>query len=613
MQTTLHGSTLSTNAPPTHRSLLARYLRPYWGKAAILAFLLMSTIGLQLLTPQIVRRFIDSAQAGQPLSMLLNLALLFLGAALFKYLLTLALTYLSEDVGWRTTNRLRADLAAHCLRLDLPFHHRHPPGMLIERIDGDVGQLARFFSQLVIQLLGNGLLLLGILIVLAGEDWRLGVGFLLFLAGALWILFRLRNFATPYLQAERAASADLFGFLEERLGGLEDIRANGAVAYTVQRLFGQMCALWRRSMAAQPRNAIFGSIIAIWFETGTVLALALGTLLFLRDALTIGTVYLLYTYLRMGSGPLLQLTGEIQHLQAATAAIARIGELFAETRTVVDGKDMALRAGPLTVTFDHVYFGYAAAAEDAGEEQAEAAGEQRGGVNRPPTVENFSLTIPAGRTLGLLGRTGSGKTTITRLLLRFYDPQAGAVRLGDIDLRDLTLSTLRRHVGIVTQEVQLFDASIRDNLTFFDTQVSDDAVVQALQAVGLYEWLRGLPDGLNTPLRAGGGLSAGEAQLLAFTRVLLKDPGVVILDEAAARLDPVTEERLDGAIGALLHGRTAIVIAHRLATVQKVDDILILADGAIQEYGPRTHLAADPTSRFAQLLQRGLPESEERQ
>jgi ATP-binding cassette subfamily B protein len=597
MQATLHDSSFYHGALSSYRTLWARYLRPYWRKVTLLALLLLGTIGVQLLNPQIVRRFIDGAQAGQPLRMLSLLALLFLGVTILDYLLTLALTYVSEDVGWRTTNCMRADLTAHCLRLDMPFHHRHAPGELIERIDGDVGQLARFFSQLVIQLLGNGLLLIGILVVLTGEDWRLGIGFLLFLAGALWILLRLRNFATPYLQAERAASADLFSFLEERLGGTEDIRANGAAGYTVQRLLGRLRELTWRGMAARPRNAVFGSIIVLWFETGTVLALALGSVLFLRDVVTIGTVYLLYAYLRMVSGPLLQLTGEIQHLQEATAAIHRLRELFAERRTINDGATDQLPAGPLAVTFAGVRFGYDGPT-----------------VNGGAVLADFSLQLAAGRTLGLLGRTGSGKTTLTRLLLRFYDPQVGSVRLGDVELRDLTLSTLHRHVSIVTQDVQLFHASVRDNLTFFDQQIGDAVVREALVQVGLDAWLESLPHGLDTPLRAGGGsLSAGEAQLLAFARVLLKDPAVVILDEASSRLDPVTEARLDQAISALLHNRTAIVIAHRLATLHKVDDILILDGGRIQEYGARAHLAADPTSRFAQLLRTGLPESEHAQ
>ncbi|MEZ4863558.1 MAG: ABC transporter ATP-binding protein [Caldilineaceae bacterium] len=584
-------------------SLLARYLRTQRLKVFLLALLLLGAIGLQLLTPQLVRRFIDAAQAGETMNTLLWLALLFLGAALLKYLLTLAVTYLSEDVGWRATNSLRADLAAHCLRLDMTFHHHYTPGALIERVDGDVGQLARFFSQLVIQLLGNLLLILGILAVLTGENWRLGVGFLLFLAGALLILFRLRDFSTPYMRAERSAAADLFGFLEERLGGTEDIRANGAVPYTMQRLFAYLRAYWQKGLAARVRGAIFGSIIVVWFELGTVLALAFGAIFFLRGMLSIGVVYLLYAYLRMVSGPLLTMTGEIQHLQEATAAIVRIRELLSVTSDVTAGSVTSLPAGPLAVAFDQVCFDYGRLADDGQTEE------------HAPVLHDFTLALPPGRTLGLLGRTGSGKTTLTRLLLRLYDPQQGAVRLGNVDLRALDLTTLRRHVCMVTQDVELFNASVRDNLTFFDRTIPDTAIEQALTTAGLGEWLRALPAGLETELTSGGGsLSAGEAQLLAFARVLLKDPGVVILDEASARLDPVTERRLDQAISQLLAGvhgpRTAIVIAHRLTTVQKVDDILILEAGRIQEYGPRAQLAADPTSRFAQLLQISLAANE---
>lgn len=553
-------------------SLLARYLRARRGKTTLLTVLLFASIGLQLVNPQLVRRFVDAAQAGSALDILLWLALLFLVAALLDYGLTLAVTYVSEDVGWRTTNALRADLAAHCLRLDMTFHHQYTPGALIERVDGDVGQLARFFAQLVIQLLGNFLLLLGILGVLAWEDWRLGLGFLGFVIGALAILFWLRDFATPAMQASRAASADLFGFLEERLGGTEDLRANGAVAYTMNQFFGYMRRLWQTARNAQLRSALFGSLIVVWFELGTVLALALGALLFQANALSIGTVYLLYAYLRMVSGPLLTMTGELQRLQEASASMARIRELLGERRAVGDGTIVALPAGPLAVTFDRVHFAYG--------QPATLGTDATPGT---PLLHEFSLALTPGRSVGLLGRTGSSKTTLARLLLRLYDPQAGTVALDGVDLRQLTLATLRRHVGIVTQDVQLFNASVRDNLTFFDSRIDDAAISSG-----------------------GGSLSAGEAQLLAFARVLLKNPGVVILDEASSRLDPLTERRLDRAIEGLLHGRTALIIAHRLSTVQKVDDILILEEGRIREFGPRARLATDPTSRFAQLLRTGL-------
>jgi ATP-binding cassette subfamily B protein len=183
------------------------------------------------------------------------------------------------------------------------------------------------------------------------------------------------------------------------------------------------------------------------------------------------------------------------------------------------------------------------------------------------------------------------------------------VRIDGVDLRELRIGELRRRVGLVTQEVQLFQASVRDNLTFFDAAVSDERIMAVLAELGLLEWLARLPRGLDSELESGaGGLSAGEGQLLAFARVFLADPGLVVLDEASSRLDPATEQRIERAVDALLRGRTALIIAHHLATVQRADDILILQDGRMLEYGPRRELAARPNSRFAQLLRTGMQE-----
>jgi ABC-type multidrug transport system fused ATPase/permease subunit len=232
-------------------------------------------------------------------------------------------------------------------------------------------------------------------------------------------------------------------------------------------------------------------------------------------------------------------------------------------------------------------------------------------VLRPSSsvLDDISFALAPGQTLGLLGRTGSGKTTLTRLLFRLYDPIGGAIRLDGVDIRDVALADLRGRIGMVTQDVQLFQASIRDNLALFDQAIDDRQIERALEELGLLEWVRWLPDGLNTKLGAGGlGLSAGEAQLLAFARVFLRDPGLVILDEASSRLDPATERLLTRAIGRLLQGRTAIVVAHRLGTVQRADAIMILDRGQVAEHGPRQQLAADSSSRFYQLLQTGLEE-----
>ncbi len=228
-------------------------------------------------------------------------------------------------------------------------------------------------------------------------------------------------------------------------------------------------------------------------------------------------------------------------------------------------------------------------------------------------LRDISFGLRPSRVIGLLGRTGSGKTTLTRLLFRLYDPDQGLICLGNdanlLDIRQVPLQELRRSVGMVTQNIQLFHATVRENLTFFDTGIPDERILEAIRDLGLWEWYLSLSKGLDTELESGGGgLSAGEAQLLAFTRIFLRDPGLVILDEATSRLDPATEHLIEQAVSKLVRDRTAIIVAHRLGTVQHADDILILEDGEISEFGERTSLAEDPSSHFYHLLETGLEE-----
>jgi ABC-type multidrug transport system fused ATPase/permease subunit len=209
----------------------------------------------------------------------------------------------------------------------------------------------------------------------------------------------------------------------------------------------------------------------------------------------------------------------------------------------------------------------------------------------------------------LLGRTGSGKTTLARLIFRLYDPTVGRIRIGGVALTLPRLRALRERVALVTQDVQLFQATVRDNITFFDRSIPDQRILQVIDELGLADWLRALPDGLDTKLQTGGrSISAGEAQLLAFTRVFLRDPGLVILDEASSRLDPATEQLIEHAIDKLLRNRTAIIIAHRLGTLHRTGEVMILEDGCVVEYGDRLRLADEPGTRFHSLLRTGLEE-----
>jgi ATP-binding cassette subfamily B protein len=589
-----------------YRDLLGRYLGPQWPRVTLLAALLLSAIGLQLANPQIMRFFIDTAQAGGAAETLFKAALLFIGVALVQQVLSVLATYFSEDVAWRATNALRADLVEHCLKLDMSFHNAHTPGEMIERIDGDVTALSNFFSQFVIQVLGNVLLLAGVLILLFQTDWRVGAVLTLFVLVTLVILGRFRDIAVPHWTTERQASAELFGFLEERLAGTEDIRSNGAEAYVMRHFYRLMRELMRRSLKAALMINILVNATFLLFAVGTAAAFALGAWLFQEGTLSIGTVYIVFHYTNMLERPIRQITRQLEDLQKAGAGLVRIGELFTVQTRILDLEGgPSLPTGALAVEFQDVSFGY----------------ESEGGTRAPEAakeivIRDLSFKLGAGKVLGLLGRTGSGKTTVTRLLFRLYDLDQGAIRLGAelpavslTDIRQVPLANLRRRVGMVTQNIQLFHATVRDNLTFFDDSIPDHQILDVLEKLGLGEWCRSLPAGLDTVLESGGGgLSAGEAQLLAFARIFLRDPGLVILDEASSRLDPATEHLLERAVDRLIRNRTAIVIAHRLGTVQRADEIMILEGGHISEHGARAALAGDPTSRFHRLLQTGLEE-----
>ena len=579
----------------SYTAMLRRYLGPLWRPALLMTVLLLLGIGVDLLGPQIMRRFIDAAESGGPQSALTGVALLFIGVTLVGQVVRIGAAYVSEIVGWGATNRLRGDLLRHVLGLDLAFHKQHPPGALIERVDGDVTALANFFSQFVVALLGNLLLLAGVLVLLWREDWRVGAGVTIYALVTLAVLNAVQRYGAPRWQAALQSEAELGGFLEERLRATEDIRANGAESYVLRQLDtllqSQLAILLRAFLARTGIYVVTHALFAIGYATG----LALGAWLFLNGDATIGTAFLITVYVGMLAQPLEAIRTELQDLQQASAGLARVGELLGLQPSVRETPQATLPTGALDVCFDSVTFSYADEADEA--EQATT------------TLANVSFGLAAGQKLGVLGRTGSGKTTLTRLLFRLYDPSDGSIKIGGTDLRDLALADIRSRVGMVTQDVQIFGATARDNITLFNPRIGDAAVWRVLDTLGLRVIVEAMPQGLDTRLGANGvGLSAGQAQLLACARVFLRDPSLVILDEASSRLDPATESLLERAIDRLLAGRTAIIIAHRLSTVRRADQILILEDGRIAEHGQRSELAADEHSRFAALLRTGMEE-----
>ncbi|HEX9440990.1 MAG TPA: ABC transporter ATP-binding protein, partial [Roseiflexaceae bacterium] len=429
--------------------LLVTFLRPQRRSVLALAALLLTSIALQIANPQLLRYFIDTAQNPQSETRaLFAAAALFIGIALVTQLLSLGATYVSENVAWNATNDLRADLALHCLRLDMTFHKARTPGELIERIDGDVTALANFFSQFVIRVLGNVILMLGVLIVLVVEDVRIGAVMTTLAALLFLTLLGVQVVTVPFWTRARESSAALFGFIEERLSGTEDIRSSGAIDYTMNRLYERS----RARLHNERRAAIIGSSAwmtpLMFFAIANGLTYWLGYRFFTSGTMTIGTVYLIFFYTDALLRPVIQITRQIEDLQKAGAGIVRVRELYSIQSDLTDGA-AELLAGPLTVEFDGVTFGYD---DELGTSDRGLAIGRDGQFDLPIAnpqspiadlvLDDISFRIAAGRTLGILGRTGSGKTTLTRLLFRLYDVTSGTIRLSGVNIRDLQFDSL---------------------------------------------------------------------------------------------------------------------------------------------------------------------------
>ncbi len=565
---------------PSYRATLSTYLGPLRGRVVVLVLLLLGSIGLQLVIPLIMRTFIDAAVAQSAVSGMTTAGIAYLVAGILNQLLDAGASYLGTDIGWSATNRLREELTSHLFGLDMGFHNDTTPGEMIERVDGDVTALSQFISRFLVRLIAAGVLLTGVIVVCWFQSPVMGLAITIYVILVLALLVRLRKLAVAAAEEERETSARLYGFIEERLAGIDDIRALGAGRFTMVRFVPVIRDFFTRTSTAWRKRIVVWVSANTAFWAGDALALIIGVWLTVQGSITVGTAYLILQYVQLVRSPIEQMTQELQELQKAAGGIVRIDQLRQLGSSIVDG-DVDLPEGPLSIDFDDVSFAY----------------EERG------VLEKVTFGLAPGQSLGLLGRTGGGKTTITRLIARLYDPDHGVVRVGGQDLRDIRSQSLRKSIGVVTQDVQLFRATVKDNLTFFEPR-SDDEILAALDAVGLGSWIREV--GLDTELGSGGqGLSAGEQQLLAFARVFLQDPGVVILDEPSSRLDPVTEMLLATATERLFAGRTVVIIAHRLETVRTADQIMVVDAGRIVEHGRREDLAADHESRYAALLATG--------
>lgn len=552
----------------------------------MIALLIFINVGIKVINPQIIRYYLDSVQSVTDLSVITNAALLFIGMAIIQEIIYIVNVYFSVDLAWITTNNLRFDLFKHTSNLDMTFHNQYKPGEMIERVDGDVNALSNFLSVFSLMIISNVLLIGGILFAILRENLLIGGSFTLLVVISLFLMIKTRLFAINEWKETRQATSDLMGFIEERLGGVEDIKANAAEERVYQKYHEYAKYEYDMTNKSVLRSRITTVVTFFTIGMGMTLVYSLGIPQVQDRSLSLGSLYLYTYYFSLLLDPIFQILRQIQQLQQADASIDRVNELFALKSILVDEGKGGLVDGPAEVEFKNLSFAY----------------------NKADYVlKNINFKIGKSKSLGLIGKTGSGKTTISRLIFRLYNYEEGDILFNGKSSKNYKIEELRKDIEIVTQEVELFNASIRDNVTFFNKEIADGKILEVLDLVGLGEWIKEQPKNLDTKLTKSG-LSAGQAQLLAFARAFIADPSVVILDEASSRLDPATESLIDKAMIKLLEGRTAIVIAHRLETLERVDDILLLGDGQVLEYGKQSDLRADPNSKFSKLLEIGLEE-----
>ena len=582
---------------------LAALLRPDSRRWVGLGLSVALASGLSLAGPLVVRRIIDMAADGAAAEQLTSLALLYLALAIATQLITVVVSWFATVTAWHTTNQIRLQLAGHVLGLDHEFHRRHTPGELIQRVDGDVTSVSDFLGRVVPRVVGAAAMVVGMVAVLAVVDWRLAIGALAYVVLSAGLIVRGRHRAVGEASDEMGAYAQLYGGIEERLTAAEDLRANGAGSHAMWRFIEESAGAMHSSVRRE------SAFLRLWWAVqgsvavGSSVSLVAGALLVSNGSISLGTAFLMFQYVLLLERPLEDVVQQLETVQKANGAMVRVIDLLAERPTIIDAGTTCPAAGPLAIDFDAVSFGYAS----IGHSSLHHSPADTGTSDGDRVLHQISLSIGAGRSVGIVGRTGSGKTTLSRLVVRLVEATHGQVRLGGVAIADIPMVELRRRVALIPQEGELFSGTVRDNVTLFDPDPTDQQVAGALHRVGLSALVTG---GIHRELGAGGaGLSAGEAQLLALARVWLREPDLVVLDEATARIDPATEVQLETAIAELMRGRTTIVIAHRLSTLRHVDEIVVLDHGIVVEHGTREALAADTSGRFHQLLALALEDT----
>jgi len=550
---------------------LARLTAPYKGRTALaLGFLLLAT-AVSLAPPYLAKLAIDHGILKRDLGALSWIVVGFVVAGVATIATSAAQTYFTGWTGERILADLRSKLFKHLQRLSLGYYERNRAGVIISRLTNDVEALDQLVTDGVTSLVQNSLTLVGTAVILFFLEWRLALATLVVLPAMTWATALFRKRSARAYRAVRERLGLVTATLAEDISGMRVVQAFTREAQN-ERKFKEVNQRYRKAnQQTVVLNGLYFPFVDFLSSVATAIVLGYGGYRVFDGDMTIGTLFAFVGYLSNFFDPVQQLSQLYNTFLAAVAALDKITEVLDEEPEVLDAPD----AFPLPqikghVSFDDVRFGYGQGVE---------------------VLHGITLDVPAGTTVALVGHTGAGKSTIAKLLARFYDVRSGAIRIDDHDVRHVTQESLRRQLGVVPQEGFLFAGTVRDNIAFGKPEAAPDQIVAAAQAVGAHEFILRLEDGYETNLQERGTrLSLGQRQLVAFARALLADPRILILDEATSSVDIGTERRIEQGLRTLLEDRTAFIIAHRLSTIRNADLIVVLEHGQIQEQGTHDEL-----------------------
>jgi len=553
------------------RQLLA-LLRPYRTRVGLMLAALLVATAAALAPPYLAGRAIDDGIQDGDTGALTVVLIAFLVAAGLNWAATYGQTYLVNWVGQRALADLRTRMFSHLQSLSIGFYSRNRTGVLISRLTNDVQALDHLVSDGVVTLFSASLTLIGTAAVLLFLDPELAlVTFAVFPVLAVGsLLFRIASSDAYRLTREKIAAVT--AYLQETLSGMRIVRAFGQEPRHVSR-FGELNDEHREvNMRTVKLNAAYFPGVEMLSAVATAVILLYGGSQVSAGAIEIGVLVSFVLYVQTFFDPIQQLSQLYTTYQAGMAALDKIFGLLDEEPDLRDAADaIELPRVRGEVRFEHVSFSYTGAGA--------------------PALRDVSLTVPPGQTVALVGATGAGKSTLAKLVARFYDPDSGRVLIDGHDLRQVTEHSLRSQLGVVPQEGFLFSGTVAENIAFGRPGAGSDEIEAAARAVGAHDFIERTPDGYETQVgERGGHLSAGQRQLVAFARAAAADPRLLILDEATSNVDVHTEARIEHALRRLLAGRTAIVIAHRLSTIRDAGRIVVLDGGQVAEQGTHHEL-----------------------